>query len=497
MKKKILKYLIFMICAFCIIGNNDVEAGYNCVGDHVLVKTYDTWGTSSSSYKCDYPSFEMTGWTKFRKVEAFEYGGVLHLCYGANGAVWSNDGKAVAGNHNYSKKVDVQYRTVENGKTVKKSKSVYVCPIVYMGEGLDRGTFSIGQKYYSFVESVPKLFNENVTDALICVGTELHNKWLNKNENAISDTKDALNNIVSNGELKLKTVKDYMDPGGGYNIKELESKQTCSVDWYEMIKEGETLTSERATRWFDKIESGLEELSKLTFLEESKDYFAADSETGERFSMPGSTLISNVDLFLTLNGYADNITKTCNSNCGKVTSDYCNSDTYKKLEASVETFDKIQELTIEKTRLITDCGKILELLDKERYEEIENEIAEYAADSEAELIDLVAVGKVGKVDILGSDDLNYKTCSALLDDDLEKVLKWALAVVRIGAPIVLIVMITIDFGQAVISNDQDAVKKATSKAIKRIIAALALFFIPYIVELLLDMIGITGGSCGL
>lgn len=76
-------------------------------------------------------------------------------------------------------------------------------------------------------------------------------------------------------------------------------------------------------------------------------------------------------------------------------------------------------------------------------------------------------------------------CSRL-DPSLKQVLKLVLKWVRILVPIILIILVSIDFAQAVISQDQDAVKKATSKAIKRAIAALAVFFVPFLVSLMID-----------
>ena len=89
--------------------------------------------------------------------------------------------------------------------------------------------------------------------------------------------------------------------------------------------------------------------------------------------------------------------------------------------------------------------------------------------------------------------LKYKTaklsCDQMLDTDLIAVIKLALKWIRIGAPIVLIILVAVDFSQAVISNDKDAVNKAVSKAIKRGIAAIVLFFIPLIVSVMIDWIG--------
>ena len=79
-------------------------------------------------------------------------------------------------------------------------------------------------------------------------------------------------------------------------------------------------------------------------------------------------------------------------------------------------------------------------------------------------------------------------CNELIDEDLKQVIQLALRWIRIIAPIILIILVAVDFAQVVISNDKDATQKAVSKAIKRGIAALALFFIPLIVSIMIDWV---------
>lgn len=84
------------------------------------------------------------------------------------------------------------------------------------------------------------------------------------------------------------------------------------------------------------------------------------------------------------------------------------------------------------------------------------------------------------------------SCNGILTADaaafIQKIIDW----IRIIAPILLIVLGSVDMGQAVISEDKDNLKKATSRLMKRAIAALAIFFVPLIVRVLLDISGITG-----
>lgn len=80
------------------------------------------------------------------------------------------------------------------------------------------------------------------------------------------------------------------------------------------------------------------------------------------------------------------------------------------------------------------------------------------------------------------------SCEHLLDEDLKKVINLVMDIVRIAVPVLLLVLTAVDFGQVVISQDQDAMKKAISKVIKRAIAAVALFFIPLLVKVMINWI---------
>lgn len=63
-----------------------------------------------------------------------------------------------------------------------------------------------------------------------------------------------------------------------------------------------------------------------------------------------------------------------------------------------------------------------------------------------------------------------------------------LVVFKIVIPLLLIVFGMIDLGKAVISSDEKAITKATNTLIKRLIAAVVIFFIPYIVGAVFSLI---------
>lgn len=59
-------------------------------------------------------------------------------------------------------------------------------------------------------------------------------------------------------------------------------------------------------------------------------------------------------------------------------------------------------------------------------------------------------------------------------------------VIQIGIPIILIIMGSIDLGKAVLSSDDKEIKASTGRLIKRVVAAIAVFFIVTIVTLVIN-----------
>ncbi len=94
-----------------------------------------------------------------------------------------------------------------------------------------------------------------------------------------------------------------------------------------------------------------------------------------------------------------------------------------------------------------------------------------------------------------------QNCDSLLGDrNDEKSVMWlidkALKVIQIVGPIMVVVLSSIDFAKVIVSGDDEAMAKAGKKLGIRLILAAALFFIPLLVNLLLDTFGLTG-SCNL
>lgn len=72
----------------------------------------------------------------------------------------------------------------------------------------------------------------------------------------------------------------------------------------------------------------------------------------------------------------------------------------------------------------------------------------------------------------------------------------ALQAVRIIVPILIILLGMLDFGKAVLAGNEDNMKKAQSTFIKRLIAGVIVFFVPLLVDLVMDLADIVWQGTG-
>lgn len=75
-------------------------------------------------------------------------------------------------------------------------------------------------------------------------------------------------------------------------------------------------------------------------------------------------------------------------------------------------------------------------------------------------------------------------------------IQWVLDTMKYIAIVALLVLVTMDFVKAIVSNDKDALKKAGTTAVKRFIYCVLIFFVPLFVKLIMNIMGIYG-SCGI
>lgn len=86
-------------------------------------------------------------------------------------------------------------------------------------------------------------------------------------------------------------------------------------------------------------------------------------------------------------------------------------------------------------------------------------------------------------------------CDAILGPDATELLMKIFGWIQIATPCLVLVLCLVDLSKAVIAQDDNAMKKAQNNAIKRVIIGVAIFFVPIIINLILEFAGIAAGTC--
>lgn len=80
-----------------------------------------------------------------------------------------------------------------------------------------------------------------------------------------------------------------------------------------------------------------------------------------------------------------------------------------------------------------------------------------------------------------------ENCEELFGEDIYGYINIIWNIIKIGIPVILIVLGAVDFAQAIFSGKEEGMKKAQEKFIKRIIVAVIIFIVPSILGLLLEI----------
>ena len=109
------------------------------------------------------------------------------------------------------------------------------------------------------------------------------------------------------------------------------------------------------------------------------------------------------------------------------------------------------------------------------WEELGEDVSSEDFDKNIECPDIIDINDVGSVGWLLNTILNY---------------------IKIIGPILVVLLSSIDFIKAVVGTDEKAMKEAQSKLIIRLVAAVCLFLVPTLVQLLLSFINATTCTFG-
>lgn len=105
---------------------------------------------------------------------------------------------------------------------------------------------------------------------------------------------------------------------------------------------------------------------------------------------------------------------------------------------------------------------------------------------------------LGMLEIQGFGEKKIiETCESLFDDSFVSLVKRNFfRLIYIGVPILLLVLTTFDFAQVVFADDKDGIQNAFKKFKKRLVVAVLIYFVPVILNTLIDIVGVDKvGEC--
>ena len=114
-----------------------------------------------------------------------------------------------------------------------------------------------------------------------------------------------------------------------------------------------------------------------------------------------------------------------------------------------------------------------------------------------------SVNSVKDIGDMNSQYNQAQNCNTLLGNpNVESSVAWLLQyvfnVIKVVGPLLVVILSSIDFAKVIVKSDDDEMAKARKKLITRLVLAAALFFIPTITMVLLEVFGLTSDpTCGL
>ena len=92
------------------------------------------------------------------------------------------------------------------------------------------------------------------------------------------------------------------------------------------------------------------------------------------------------------------------------------------------------------------------------------------------------------INVLGDVTCMFGTKPSTIPGGIVDAIRLVVNLIKIGVPIILIIMGMLDLGKAVMAQKEDEIKKGQQTFIKRLIAAAVVFFIIFIVQLLVSLV---------
>ena len=94
--------------------------------------------------------------------------------------------------------------------------------------------------------------------------------------------------------------------------------------------------------------------------------------------------------------------------------------------------------------------------------------------------------------ILENITLNCGTTDLVIDPMIPSLVTTIVNIIKIGIPIILIIYGMMDLGKAVMAQKEDEIKKGWQTFVKRMIAAVVVFLVVFIVQIVFNLVAGSG-----
>lgn len=158
----------------------------------------------------------------------------------------------------------------------------------------------------------------------------------------------------------------------------------------------------------------------------------------------------------------------------KFVENYVNNFRNQNIDLEAE-YNRIQEMASKQL----EEAKKQETITEEEQKEVERKLS--LSYSEA----LGAVGVLPVKPSTGTD------CNSVLGSEMSEIVNNLFTFIQYLGPILVVVLTAVDMLKAALSGEQDDMKKATNKFSKRLIAAVLLFFVPLLCNIIFQVTGVT------
>lgn len=433
MKKNIL--LIFMFITLFFVGNNEVLAKKCEVGENGCLEQIENADKNNDDLilTCLYEVEIETGLLNNKTKKYYNY-----IFYSKNskefktGSTITDQQSLELKSFNHKTVFDLAYNSFKN----------YECP-----------------KYsYLDTNSTDEICYDNNNEECYHGGKSLNN-GTNFNKTVSSTLKD-YNKMT---EIK-KGNEEHIDVSlSDYSKEELDFKESCSENnrlkqqYGNMCRYLNEHTGDHVLLYYNNVET-----------------FAVFGVDDKRFGLYGEgktyDYMEDKDIEIT-NRYYNGI-KTINS-CPKNLALYTYSGKGSELEEGGSKSYKLNYYAIYKTK---EDVKPIDNITKAIYMD---EIVETTAYN----LKLYNCSNSGASTPDPGPDINCY----IFGDKLIEIINGVLKIIRIAVPLLLLGLITYDFATATFAGADDKMKKAQSRAIKRVIIAIIIFFVPTLVNFVFDI----------